>query len=102
MIADQMAGLIVIALATLFGVLLISRALRSLRVKHPQTYEALGSPPPPGNLAFFRFLLMREYDALDDFPLSNLLRFLRGYLGIYIFSLALVLLLVLSPENSAY
>lgn len=97
-----MAGLIVIALATLYGVFLVSRALRTLRDKHPQTYRALGSPLALGNLAFFKFLLMREYDALDDFPLSNLLRFLRGYLGIYIFSLALVVLVVVSPENSAY
>jgi len=97
-----MAVLIVIALATLYGVFLVSRAVRTLREKHPQAYEALGSPPLLGNLAFFKFLLMREYDALDDFPLSNLLRFLRGYLGIYVFSLALVVLVVLSPENSAY
>ena len=36
-------------------------------------------------------------EAIDRY-----LWFLRGYLGIYIFSLALVVLVVVSPENSAY
>ena len=80
---------------------LVSQALRTLREKHPQAFETLGSPPPIGNLAFFRFLLMRDYDSLDDFPLSNLLRYLRAYLGIYLFALALIAIVQLSPGAAA-
>ena len=96
-----MAGLILIAVATIYGVFLVSQALRTLREKHPHAFEALGSPPPLGNFAFFRFVLMREYDSLDDFPLSNLLRFLRGYMGVYVFALILMALIQLSPEGSS-
>jgi hypothetical protein len=92
---------IVLALAVVCWLFLASRASSILREKHPQAIEALGSAPLAANPAFLKFLFMREYDALEDPALSNHLRFMRGYLGIFVFALVLVLAGVFSSTSPA-
>ncbi len=96
-----MAILTILVLAAVCWLFLASRASNTLLEKHPHTLEVLGSIPLAANPAFLRFLIMREYDALEDPALSNHLRFMRGYLGIFIFALVLVLAGVFSSQSPA-
>jgi hypothetical protein len=65
------------------SVLLMTRFIRIgrdlsevLAVRHPKTYEALGRPRPgffysSRRTKFAQFVGQREYEQLDDAPLSN-------------------------------
>jgi hypothetical protein len=63
---------------------------RRLRLRHPETFEAIGSPnlftnnTPQTNWLFLKFLCGRQWKALDDGPLMAVLHVMRWFAVIYV------------------
>ena len=106
--AQQLAiiGLVVLGAMVLVWFILVSRLFDTLRIRHANTYLAMGSPTLimnnsiQNNLAFLHFLLRREDRKLNDPGLSSLCQFMVAFFWAYcvIFAAVIVVGFVVVPS----
>lgn len=70
---------------------LCSRLFQMIKVRHPEKYNLMGMPhlfknnTPTTNIAFFKFLLKREWRSLNDEDISKLGKIMSVFIVIYTF-----------------
>ncbi len=75
--------------AVAIGFFLIHRVYKILKNRHPEKYEAMGSPglimnnSISNNISFMKFIFKLEWKDLGDPSLSNLSGFLLVYFVVY-------------------
>ena len=76
----------VLAGAILLWIVLNYLVLRRLRIRHPQTYEALGSPRLlwNNNMMFMKFMFVGGWRQLGDPALERTLSFMRIFVILYL------------------
>jgi hypothetical protein len=91
--------------AVAIGFFLIHRVYEILEKRHPEKYEAMGSPSLimnnsiSNNISFMKFIFKLEWKDLGDPSLSNLSRFLLVYFVVY--SVGLLCLIFAVPLGLA-